>query len=96
MKTFFIYSGLGIVLGIVLGSVVIALTPPKADAQVSCAVYFCELLEQILQEEQKQTRLLDQIDCYNSYQTIGGYSFRVIQMHEHCGEPLNLSGNWKP
>ena len=93
MKTFFIYSGLGIVLGIVLGSVVIALTPPKADAQVSCAVYFCELLEQILQEEQKQTALLDHIDCVTFYQS--GLSSRYTA-EKHCGLPLDYTGVYKP
>jgi len=92
MKTFFVYSGLGVLLGISMILIIQASTP-KADAQVSCGVYFCELLEQILQEEKKQTALLDHMDCVTFYQS--GLSSRYTA-EKHCGLPLDYTGVYKP
>ena len=45
--------------------------------------------KQIIAEEQKQTKLLDQIDCYNFF-------YYANQRNWNCGIPLNLTGVWTP
>jgi len=43
--------------------------------------------QQILEEEKKQTALLDHLDCYLWYWDVGYIS---------CGKPLNVTGVWHP
>jgi hypothetical protein len=45
--------------------------------------------KQIIIEEQKQTVLLDHIDCYTEF-------YFTMQKHEQCGDPLNITGVWTP
>jgi len=53
------------------------------------------MLQHILEEEKKQTALLDHIDCMQYENTYGG-------MYSHstgwgnCGQPLNVTGVWHP
>jgi len=56
------------------------------------------LLIDILEEEKKQTALLDQMNCYAFYEYVGGYTAHYkTQAHEiFCGEPINLTGVWNP
>jgi len=55
-------------------------------------------LNEILKEEQKQTALLDQSNCFAYYEYTGGYSrtYNSKAHKEFCGEPLNLTGVWTP
>ena len=51
-----------------------------------------KLIEQnneLIIEEQKQTALLDHIDCYTGF-------YYTMQKHQHCGYPLNFTGVWNP
>lgn len=89
MKYYIVVSIIAVVFGITVALGVTLSMTPQANAQVSCGVYFCELLEQILQEEQKQTALLDHIDCRNNY-----YYLRDVRYY--CGDPLNVTGVWTP
>lgn len=53
------------------------------------------VLGHILEEEQKQTALLDQIDCY-THHPIGAFGFQYSTQARICGEPLNVTGVWTP
>jgi len=69
--------------------------PRFTDRAGGEAVY---VLEHILEEEKKQTALLDQMNCYTYYEYTGGYSrtYNSKAHKEFCGEPLNLTGVWNP
>lgn len=71
----------------------IGMTFPKAEASQGSMV---ELLMQILEEEQKQTALLDQISCYGFHNTIMGGVWSNRQITDICGKPLNYTGVWTP
>jgi len=51
------------------------------------------ILRHILEEEQKQTALLDHMDCTLFYQS--GVSSRYTA-EKHCGLPLDYTGVYKP
>ena len=53
------------------------------------------ILMDMLEEEQKQTALLDHIDCMQ-YENIYGGQFSHKRGWGNCGEPLNLTGVWNP
>jgi len=60
-------------------------------------VKWCEkgLLIEILEEEKKQTALLDHIDCMKfDYQANLGWNDKVSA--RSCGYPLNITGVWNP
>ena len=53
------------------------------------------IIEQILEEEKKQTALLDHIDCMiYTKKTASGYT--DLRHRQACGTPLDLTGVWNP
>ncbi len=53
------------------------------------------LLIDILEENKKQTALLDHIDCMQ-YENIYGGQFSHKRGWGNCGQPLNYTGVWNP
>ena len=53
------------------------------------------IIELILEEEKKQTKLLDHIDCmiYTKSEASG---YTGLRHRQACGTPLNLTGVWNP
>lgn len=59
----------------------------------------CDIREQneiIIREEQKQTALLDHIDCVSTYGGSTMYFTHDLDRIERCGHPLNITGGYKP
>jgi len=53
------------------------------------------ITELILEEEKKQTKLLDHIDCMiYTKKDVSGYT--GLRHRMACGTPLNLTGVWNP
>jgi len=89
------------VLAIAVGGI-IGLSIPEANAHipedgtyeniVGSIWKVFHLLTHIYEEEQKQTKLLDQISCYTYYQDsrLNPSADRT----KHCVEPLNYTGVW--
>ena len=75
---------------VVIGAM-IGISIPRAEAthQDKCPFALCaifDILEHTLEEEQKQTALLDHMDCMQYHNFYGS----------HCGKPLNYTGVVNP
>jgi len=51
--------------------------------------------KEILKEHKKQTALLDHIDCME-YEDRGGLGWSHANGWGNCGQPLNVTGAWRP
>ena len=53
------------------------------------------ILMHVLEEEKKQTALLDHIDCMQ-YENVYSGQFSHKRGWGNCGQPLNYTGVWNP
>lgn len=57
----------------------------------------CDILRLILQEETKQTALLDHMDCMLYINNVANDKADFYWYDgKHCGQPLNVTGVWTP
>jgi len=108
----YIFFGVWLVLALIFG-IAIGISLPQAEAHFTDQVTYItnwgteyvvdewvsdrHILRHILEEEQNQTALLDQINCYTAYQFVDGwYPNQIVNKFNQCGKPLNLTGVWTP
>lgn len=79
---------------ITIGAILMSFPPALGEftpQELQIMLHISNILYQILEEEKKQTTLLDHIDCHETT-TIINFKAAI----EQCGPPLNITGIHKP